>query len=284
MSDLARPEIRRAELAGTWYPGEPGACRAAIDRHRAGATPGSERALIGPHAGWTYSGTCAGLGYASLDPATRSAELAIVFGSHRGPAGPDTVFTAEGWDTPLGVLETDRELAARAAEELGIVSEPVAPQRADNAVEVHLPFVRHAFPRARLLMLGVAAAPHARAIGAAVGALAKDRDAVVIGSTDLTHYGPNYGWAPHGGGEPAVRWVREVNDAGFVSRVTSDDPDAALRHAIDEQSACCPGAVIAAMEAARVLSGAIAPRLIDHRLSTDVRPSESFVGYASIVM
>ncbi len=277
--------IRPALLAGRWYPAEPDACRLAIDEAAQGADPGGV-GLIGPHAGWSYSGACAGLGYAGLARSRAGADLVVVFGSHRGPAGPDTLFGGEAWDTPLGPLETDRELAREIAEALPLEPEPVRPAQADNAVELHLPFVRRLFPDARLLMLGVAAAPGALAIGRWVGerVRARGRRAAFVGSTDLTHYGPSYGWAPRGTSDEAVRWVREVNDAGFLDAVLADRPEAALAHALEERSACCPGAVAATMEAVRAYAGEVTPRLVDHRLSYDVRPAESFVGYASVAL
>lgn len=279
---------RPALLAGQWYPADASSCRAEIERHARGATPdGRVRGgLIGPHAGWTFSGDCAGRTYAWLAGARSNATLAVVFGSHRGPSGPNSVFRGGGWATPLGPLETHRALADAAQEALGLTDEPIRPARPDNAVELHLPFVKHFFGRARLLMIGVAAAPIALAIGRAVGGLVKasGEDAVFIGSTDLTHYGPNYGFAPAGVGPASVAWVRDENDRGFLDALLADDPEAALAHATARQSACCPGAAVAALEAVRAARGAVDPILVDHSLSYDVRPDASFVGYGGLVV
>lgn len=275
---------RKAYLAGRWYPDGGAECRAAIEAYEAPSIKGDFAGIIAPHAGWTYSGACAAHTYAVLGKKRDDAELVVLFGSHRGPHGPNTVFRDHGWETPLGVLETDTELADAIAKELSIAEEPARPSRPDNAVEVHLPFVRHFFPRARFVMLGVAAAEIALDIGRRVGEMVRDRggDAVFVGSTDLTHYGPNYDFSPAGGGERAVEWVRAQNDAGFVDAVLADDPKSALAHAVQNQSACCPGAAVAAMEAARAVRGKIAPALVEHYLSYDVRPDSSFVGYAGL--
>ena len=280
--------MRRAFLAGRWYPGDAAGCRAAIRDHLGDADvlPGPFHALVGPHAGWTYSGDCAGRGYRQLAAsAPDDVDLVVVFGSHRGPRGPNTVFLDDAWQTPLGPLVTARELAADAASSLGFVEEPSRPARPDNAVELHLPFVRALFDGAELLMLGVEASRRAVGFGRAVGELVKARGrvAVFIGSTDLTHYGPNYGWAPRGGGEDAVRWVRETNDRGFLDALLADELESAVDHAVREQSACCPGAAVAAAEAARAYAGALRPTEVDHYLSWDVTPSSSFVGYASVL-
>ena len=283
---------RAAGLAGRWYPSDPEACREAIAWHTrpreelACAPPLNPRGLIGPHAGWAYSGDCAGAAYRALSSRHGDAELAVVFGSHRGPSGPHTVFRGAGWETPLGALTTAGELASRIAEDLGLADEPVRPAHFDNAAELHLPFVRHCFPRAGLLMLGVGASEAAIAIGRRAGELVRESglDAVFIGSTDLTHYGPSYGFEPAGAGLDAVRWVRDENDARFLRAVLASDARAALSDATAHQSACCPGAVAATLEALEASGAPPAPVLVDHTLSCDVVPAASFVGYASLVL
>ncbi|MCC6876879.1 MAG: AmmeMemoRadiSam system protein B [Sandaracinaceae bacterium] len=275
---------RRAFLAGSWYPGDERGCREAIAEHAQGTEPeaGEWWGLIGPHAGWAYSGGAAAHAYRWLASA-RDPELAVVFGSHRGPLGPNTIFCAGAWQTPLGALATDMELAITIRDTLDLDEEPVAPLRPDNAVELHLPFVRAFFPRARLIMIGVAASEVALAIGRRVGELVRGRDTVYVGSTDLTHYGPNYGFAPAGRGARAVQWTRD-NDQGFLQAVLRNDARGALAHASEHQSACCPGAVAATIEAVRADRGTPRPKLIDHYLSYDVRPDDSFVGYAGLVL
>lgn len=274
---------RRALLAGRWYPASPDACAREIDAY-VGEGSGRAAGAIGPHAGWTFSGDCAGAGYRAIR-GHRDAELVVVFGSHRGPRGPSTAFVADAWETPLGDLETD-PLAASVRDELELEEEPVRPARPDNAVELHLPFVRRVFGRARLLMLGVEASVRALTIGRRVGEMvrAAGRDAVFVGSTDLTHYGPNYGWAPRGTGDDAVAWVRDVNDAGFLDALEQDDCRGALAHATEHQSACCPGAAIATVEAVRAYAGGVSPRVVSHTLSWDVRPDTSFVGYGAVAL
>jgi MEMO1 family protein len=280
--------LRPAYLAGTWYPGQPGACRSAITEYAADTTPETRpwRGLIGPHAGWTYSGKAAAHAYRWLAGTERDPDLVVVFGSHRGPFGPSTIFLAEGWETPLGMLANAAALADRVQRELAIDEEPVRPRRPDNAVEVHLPFVRHFFPRAELLMLGVEASPRAIDIGKRVAELVAEagRRAVYVGSTDLTHYGPNYDYSPAGTGDAAVRWTRDVNDRGFLDRVLSGDAEGAIAHAAHSSSACCPGAVAACMAAVEVAGPPQTPHLVDHYLSYDVQPNSSFVGYAGIVL
>jgi len=241
---------------------------------------------VGPHAGWSFSGDAAGKAYAWLSAARAEPDLVVLFGSHRGPYGPNTVFCADGWETPVGLLKTARPLAIAIRGGLDLEDEPVAPAHPDNAVELHLPFVHHFFPKAELLMLGVAAADEAQRIGEHVGRIVREtkRDAVFVGSTDLTHYGPNYAFEPVGSGEAGVSWVRDQNDRGFIDAVLDRDAARVVRHGVEHQSACCPGAVAATLRAIEAYGGKAQPKLVDHYLSYDVQPGPSFVGYAAILL
>ena len=282
--------MRPAYLAGTWYPAAGGDCRQTIEGHARAAAPlqGAWRGILAPHAGWRYSGQLAIATFASLAASRPAANLVVIFGSHRGPEGPNTIFRASGWETPLGAVRNACPLAAEVAQVLGLDEEPTHPAAADNGIEVLLPFVRYFYPNAEVLLLGVAAAPVALAIGSQVGQLcqAQGHDAVFVGSTDLTHYGPAYELTHRGPAAQAVPWVREVNDADFLRLATSQAVRASwdmLEHARVHHSACCPGAAVAARQAAAAFAPRDRPALVGHALSYDMAPSANFVGYAGVL-
>ncbi len=153
----------------------------------------------------------------------------------------------------------------------------------DNSVEIMLPLAALRFPEARLVWLRVPPDYKARELGSALARAASTcrKKLAVIASTDLTHYGPNYGFMPHGVGESAVDWVRNENDRGFINAVLSMDTDKVLGHARDRFSACSSGAVAAAISFS-LNNGAKRGVLIGHKLSFDMHPDRSFVGYAAI--
>ena len=102
-----------------------------------------------------------------------------------------------------------------------------------------------------------------------------------MGSTDLTHYGPNYGFTGHGGGTAAVAWVKEDNDRRFIDAALAMDPDEVIKGGLHRQNACCSGAAAAAIQAARHL-GVSRGVLMAYTTSYDKMPGDSFVGYAGI--
>jgi len=253
-----------------------------------GASPPPRGAVAGvaPHAGWEFSGALACAVFASL---AEDLDTIVIIGGHLAPSDAILCASEAEYETPLGNVPADLELVSRLKEIL-----PIAEDRwADNTVEVQLPFARQFFPEARCL--GMRAPPSAKAgeLGRAIAESARSAGSrvAVVGSTDLTHYGPNYGFAPMGSGARAVEWVKNVNDRRFVEALLAMDEAGAVARATGEHSACSAGGAVAAMAFARA-AGAARGELLEYRTSRDVhrlgregseRPSESFVGYAAVV-
>jgi MEMO1 family protein len=272
-------------FSGSWYPAGEYQCTQAIENHARETEPqqGQFTGLIGPHAGWLYSGKAAAQSYRWLAEANDEVDLVVVFGSHRGAGASNTIMRGPFWSTPLGDLVTAQDVVVGLDACLSLEAEPVCPRNPDNGVELHLPFVKHFFPKAQLLMLGVAAAGESAHIGRQVAQLTRElkRKTVFVGSTDLTHYGPNYDYEPMGSGHRAVKWVRHVNDRNYLDLVLASKEEEAFEHAMQQGSACCPGAVLACMSA---VGQAMNPRLVSHYLSCDIQQNPSFVGYAGVVL
>jgi AmmeMemoRadiSam system protein B len=113
-------------------------------------------------------------------------------------------------------------------------------------------------------------------------AQAKGISIVAIGSTDLTHYGPNYGFMAKGGGPKSVEWVKKENDQGFITEALRMDGEGLLKHAAEHYSACSAGAAASAVATSKKL-GAGKGMLLEYYTSYDIMPDDSFVGYAGIV-
>ncbi len=271
---------RRRLLPEGWYPGSGEGvrrlCAAWSAAHR--PTPGA-CACVAPHAGWSFSGRLAWTAVGSLAGGGKLPITVVVVGGHLPPRAGTYAAPEEGYATPLGDLPADGELLGFLRERLAIREEV----EGDNSVEVQLPFVKYYFPKASALWLRVAPSQEATALGSALfdAERALGRALRVVGSTDLTHYGPGYRFAPKGAGQGAVQWVMEVSDRRIIDALLSMKGDEALALSGSERSACSAGAAVAALTFAR-LSGVRSGTLIDHYTSHDLHPSDSFVGYAGI--
>jgi AmmeMemoRadiSam system protein B len=188
------------------------------------------------------------------------------------------------WSTPLGDLEIDSEMGEALDLEFAFNLETADRYEQDNTIELQLPFVKYFFPEARLVPIGVPPRIESLEIGERVATLCKEKgkQPVILGSTDLTHYGYNYGYAPKGSGQAAVDWVKDENDKAVVDLMVNMDPQGVIEDAMDKQNACCAGAAAAAIVAAKGLGAGQGEKIL-YATSYDVRPDSSFVGYAGVL-
>jgi len=270
-------QIREYSLPAGWFPHDSGQVSSFLSEFKANNR--SCRAAISPHAGWYYSGALAALGVASLQP---QADTIIVLGGHLS-AGSRALFAMEdAVKTPFGSLPIDKDLRSVLIDEL----QGVEDKYRDNTIEVLLPMVHYFFPKVKLLWIRLPSEIKSFEAGKIISKAADKlkRNINVLASTDLTHYGFNYGFSPHGNGEKALRWVREVNDAGFIKSVESGDYAEVLRRAEEECAACSAGAVLGVMGFAQA-QGLGNARLLEYSTSADItedKNPDSFVGYAAL--
>ncbi|MCE5256810.1 MAG: AmmeMemoRadiSam system protein B [Spirochaetaceae bacterium] len=275
--------VRKPELPSGWYPSTSeeiskflGACANQSDGRLESAI-----ATISPHAGWYFSGRISAESILSL----AKADTVVVIGGHLSHDSPILYAPEPGFQTQAGDAEADEPLLKALFNELrdsGIPA-PQPDRYIDNSVEVLLPMIVSLQPKARIIWLRSPPSYMAKELGAALGRVATslDRKVVCVGSTDLTHYGPSYGFEPAGYGEAARKWVREVNDKAFVDALLAMDCEAALALAVKKGSACSPGAAVAAIGFA-LEQGASQSQLNGYDTSLSVRDDDSFVGYASV--
>jgi hypothetical protein len=157
-----------------------------------------------------------------------------------------------------------------------------APQ--DNTIELQLPFIKYFFPNTKIVPIGVPPANASLRIGEAVADISKKMglSIKVIGSTDLTHYGMNYGFTSHGTGKKAADWVRYENDRRVIEQMLDLNPEHVIKEGLMNQNACCAGAAATAIEAGKKL-GAVEAEALVYSSSYDKSPGSSFVGYVGIV-
>lgn len=270
-----------------WYPSSPESCKQAV-REYLDSFPGTPKGTIAgivPHAGWVFSGRTAGLTYAAL--ADVSPDLVFVFGGHMHPGQRCVCMPAGSFGTPVGDVPVHETLASELVSRFGCQEEAPDRFQPDNTIELQMPFVREVWPQAKVVAVQVPPDETAESVGLWAAEKSKEEGitAVAIGSTDLTHYGANYGFSPMGSGEEAHRWSREENDRPFIDLLLKLEYKDAVEHALLHHSACCAGAAAAAAAFAKS-RGATAGRLIEHTTSHEIEPRGTpsmWVGYASIV-
>ena len=280
---------RKSIYAGSWYPGDKEACREEIvtflnegdfkkNQHRRPV------AGIVPHAGWFFSGSVACNVIAELFQAEPSPDVAVVFGMHLSPRAAPHIMAEGTWETPFGNLAIAEDLARALLPQFDFVIETHKHFMSDNTIELQLPFIRYFSDRVKILPVGVPPSALSLDIAQAIvnEAASLGLTLTIIGSTDLTHYGPNYGFTPHGTGAEALSWVKDTNDAAIIRKMLDMHPEAVIQEALMKQNACCGGAAASAIAAGKAL-GASKGNLTAYLTSHDKSPGQSYVGYAGLV-
>ena len=262
--------VRPAAVAGTWYPGNARALASAVEQHLSeGAEDlaGDLVALVAPHAGLMYSGPVAAHAYSLLRH--RRFDVAVIVGpSHFVGFNGVAVYAGGGFDTPFGVATIDDDCAQALLRSAPVVREHPAAHGREHSVEMQLPFVKHLLPDTKIvpLVMGYQTAETARALGDALGDVLYDRDALIVASSDLSHY------------QPAT--TAAALDAVVTDCVARFDADA-LQRALDArpEHACGGGPMVATLRAAKLL-GARDAVVLDYADSGDVSGDKSaVVGY-----
>jgi len=277
---------RSAVLSGTWYPGDPQRLRATVDDYLAAADPTGQPAgrplvAVVPHAGYTYSGETAGKLYGLLRGLAYDT-VVILAPSHRVALAAVALPSAAVFATPLGEVPVATDLVA----ELGAV-DPFTidddAHRHEHAIEIQLPFLQRTLaPGFAIVPLLVPALPPERRRQAAAALAPLQRaGALLVVSTDLTHYGTSYGYVPFTADVPARL---EELDSGAILRILAHDADALV--AYGEQT----GITMCGLHAtALALAGEPPPgyeaTLVDYSRSGDREQDYSLsVSYASVLL
>jgi AmmeMemoRadiSam system protein B len=269
--------IRKAAVAGSWYPGDARGIAAEVEEYLAAAEPvsvsGRLVALISPHAGLRYSGPVAAYGY-SLLRGRKELTAVLVGPSHHYGFDGVSVVPKGAFETPLGRVEVDAELAAALmASDAGIVDD-LGPHRQEHSLEMQLPFLQHLVPRLRLvpLLMGSQSRKEVDGLSRALSHVLTSHPALLVASSDLSHYHR---------AEVAQQLDSQV--AGDVERFDPDSLMARLERS--HEHACGGGPIVAVMRAARAL-GAVRSSVLRYADSGDVAEGDKtrVVGYLSAAL
>lgn len=277
-------KIRRPAVAGSWYAGTPNSLRKQIEElftHRLG--PGSlpqiirdgPRNVVGlvvPHAGYMASGPVAAHAYYSLANDGKP-DVIVIFGpNHTGRGSALSIMNEGFWRTPLGDVEIDSETADQILQASNIIDVDEMAHAHEHSIELQLPFLQYLYgsefkfvPVCFMLQDLMSS----REVGKAVAEALRGKNALVIASSDMTHY------------EPQER--AEKKDKMAIDAALAMDEEQ-YYHSVEAYgiSTCGYGPVIAAIKAAKELD-AKNSELLCYKTSGDVLGDRSaVVGYASI--
>jgi MEMO1 family protein len=272
-------DIRKPAVAGSFYPANPVELAKTIatmfSEVEKPALSGRPIGLIAPHAGYPYSGKVAAKAF-KLVVGEEFDTVVVISPSHTVFFKGSSVFSGAGYQTPIGLIETDLDLAKRIAEvnpqsvyfsNMGHAS---GSTRGEHALEVQLPFLQVALGKFKLvaIVMGDQEPDSVRGLGEALAATLKGSNTLLVASTDLSHF--------HN--EKTARKL----DSAIQSAIEKYDTELLMETLESGKGEACGGGVVGAvMMAARRLGGKEI-KFLDYATSGAVTGDfDEVVGYLS---
>lgn len=269
--------IRHPAVAGRFYPGDRVDLQIEVQRYLSESAPVNAETFkaigcIAPHAGYIYSGHVAGAVFAHIDVPP----LCIVMcPNHTGTGRALAIMNEGAWETPLGEVRIDSELAKSLQERFPALETDTAAHKAEHAAEVELPFLQLRQSNLRIvpIALGTGRFEVLEELGLALAdVIARRKERVLlVASSDMNHYESDV--VTRAKDHRAIERILTLDARGLFDVVTEQDI-----------SMCGFGPVVAMLTAARQL-GAKSAELVKYATSGDVSGDRAMVvGYAGIVV
>lgn len=270
--------VKKAYFAGSWYPGTERDVVKQIHIWEKELPDFTKEIVSGvvPHGGWYFSGSMA---YDVIRRIDKETEVLLVLGGHLPSSGPIYYCNDDYMETPCGNLPIAREYMNMIAG----LSDSIEDKSADNTIEVQLPIIRALFKNIQIIPVRVPSSVAALRLVREIEhySVSKNIKLSVIGSTDLTHYGPNYNYSPLESLSDPQSWV-ERTDKNILNKMTEMKPFEILKEAEIRQCACSAGAAAGAALYASLKRGSKGI-LLKYDTSLSKHRSDSFVGYGSVI-
>jgi len=277
-------KIRRPTQAGAFYEGNAEALKLQIENcflHEFGPqklpsvnVDGSRRivGLVCPHAGYMFSGAVAANAYYALASDGKPDTVVILGPNHTG-YGSGLAVAAEGfWRTPLGDVEVDGETASEIVQEARIVDVDELAHRFEHSVEVQLPFLQYLYGSTFKFVpmcFQMQDLDSAVEVGKALATVLAGKSAVVIASSDMTHYEPQRNAVAKD--MAVLKAVEAMDEKRFYSVIEKQNV-----------TACGYGPIAASIVATKAL-GVKEANVLCYKTSGDVSGDYSrVVGYAAV--
>lgn len=269
--------VRRPAVAGRFYPSDPDDLRAEI-RAYLSQSPSNEqppvRAIgcIAPHAGYMYSGHVAGAVFGRVQIPRR---CIVLCPNHTGVGHALWIMSDGAWQTPLGEVAVDTEIAEALKKRYPTLQEDASAHRAEHAAEVELPFMQMRQTELKFVPIAVGTGRFEilEELGKALADVVSNQKepVLIVASSDMNHYESDA--VTRAKDHQAIERILTLDARGLFEVVTQQDI-----------SMCGFGPAVAMLTAARTL-GATSAELVKYANSGDVSGDRNMVvGYAGVVV
>jgi AmmeMemoRadiSam system protein B len=270
---MKKKTIRPPAVAGVFYPADRDGLLNEVHKYLLAAPgegePEKVRGAVSPHAGYYYSGHVAGAVFGSIAVPDR---VIIIGPNHRGLGAPVALDDSDEWLFPFGTVPTDKEAFSIILDNSATVEPDTEAHAWEHSLEVIVPFlfVRNHKVSITAICMGTHDAEKIADVASAVAVAARETGALVVASSDMTHYMPDAVARRLDG--LTIETIERMDVEGMMERVESE-------------GALCGGASVASAMLACEKNGADRARLVRYATSGDIEDKrDSVVGYGGFLI
>ena len=264
--------IRRAVVSGMFYPFSKDSLERMLSNLFSGTKEGEFRCVISPHAGYEYSGKTAAFAISSLKP---SKTFVILGPNHNAIGSEFSIMTSGEWETPLGNVKINSELA-NDIKKSGVIHEDEFAHIHEHSIEVQLPFLQYRFKSFQMVPISITNLDYSEeflkkceTLGKHIAKTIRNKPISVIASSDFSHYLPRE--TAEEKDRKAIEKIRKLDTKGFFRVLEEIDA-----------SVCGFGPIAVVMHVAKEL-GLKKVEVINHTDSGDATgDNSSVVAYYAI--
>lgn len=268
---------RKAAVAGSFYPGRESTLKSAIEKYIIETRKEKALAVLSPHAGYEYSGIVAGAVYSRVQITDTVVLLGLM---HRYIGAEFALFSEGSWETPLGELRIDEELASGIMSNCPDIEKNMAAHEGEHSLEVQVPFLQYFKSDVKIvpILIGTWRYDPLKTVGESLAGSIKEsgKEILIVASSDMSHTDSS---------NPAKqKKISELDKQALEKLSALDDKgfyDFIRRNGIT----MCGFAPATSMIVAAKALGASSGEIVDYRTSYDVSGDYSYVvGYGGVII
>ncbi|XP_051208002.1 uncharacterized protein [Lolium perenne] len=237
--------VRRASHAGSWYTNNASKLEEELDGWlmAAGLTKSPDvRAVIAPHAGYSYSGRCAAYAFGNIDP-TNISRVFLLGPSHHYYTPKCALSKATVYSTPIGDLPVDQEVI----EELKATGKfefmDLNVDEAEHSMEMHLPYLSKVFKGHNVkvvpILVGAVSSQNEAMYGQLLSKYVEDPKNFFSVSSDFCHWGSRFSYTYYDKNHGAIHQSIEALDRLGMEIIETGDPDAFKQYLQEYENTIC---------------------------------------------
>lgn len=271
----------RAPAALGFYPADKNELSDTIKKmlSKAKESKGKILGAIVPHAGYVYSGQTAAYVYRNL----QSFDTIVILGPNHSGVGEDFALSLEDWETPLGEIKNDVDFGRKLLNNCKMIKVDELAHMYEHSIEVQLPFLQSVMKDFKIVPICIssrlASLENCEILGESITRTAtlNKKNILIIASSDMTHFGESYGFAPVS--KDQVEWIKKT-DKEVIDAILKFDAENAFKLAT-KTTVCGYAPIITLLYALK--GKAKSAKLLNYSTSCDISKStDMIVGYAAI--